>query len=96
MFICNKRTIVKAYFVHYLLLFTSFNGVFDVRYEHLTCTNWFATQRYSLRARSYVSYCYYGKPLSCFRTSSHRLKVETGKWHKPEAIPYNERKCNLL
>ena len=27
--------------------------------------------------------------------SSCILKVETGRWHKPEAIPYNERKCTL-
>jgi hypothetical protein len=62
-----------------------------------------------LRARSYVLFCDFGfksylsmvniekfrKSLSRFRTSSHRLKVETGRWHKPEAIPYNERKCNI-
>ena len=33
------------------------------------------------------------KSLSRFRMSSHRLKIETGRWHKPEAIPFNERKC---
>ena len=27
--------------------------------------------------------------------SSHRLKVETGRRHKPEAIPYNDRKCTF-
>ena len=27
--------------------------------------------------------------------SSHRLKVETGRWQKPTAIPFNERKCTL-
>ena len=31
--------------------------------------------------------------LSCFRVSAHRLEVETGKWHKPVAVPSNERKC---
>ena len=24
-----------------------------------------------------------------------RLKVETGRWQKPTAIPFNERKCTL-
>jgi len=26
---------------------------------------------------------------------SHRLKVETGRWQKPTAIPLNERTCTL-
>jgi hypothetical protein len=36
------------------------------------------------------------KSLSRFKTSSHRLKVETGRWHKSEAIPYNEKKMKHL
>ena len=28
-----------------------------------------------------------------FRVSAHRLEVETGRWHKPVAVPFNERKC---
>ena len=27
--------------------------------------------------------------------SSHRSKVETGRWQKPTAISFNERKCTL-
>ena len=30
-----------------------------------------------------------------FRVSAHRLAVEVGRWHKPNKIPYNERKCQL-
>ena len=30
--------------------------------------------------------------LSCFRVSAHRLEVETGRWHKQVAVPFNERK----
>jgi len=33
--------------------------------------------------------------LSRLRMSSHRLKVETGRWQKPTAIPFNERKCTV-
>ena len=69
--------------------------------------NWCTELRNSTRARSYVIFCNFGfqsylsmvniekfrKSLSRFRTSSHRLKIETGRWHKPEAIPFNERKC---
>ena len=31
--------------------------------------------------------------LTRLRVSAHRLSVETGRWHKPRAITYNERKC---
>ena len=31
--------------------------------------------------------------LTRFRVSSHRLAVETGRWHKPQPIEINERKC---
>ena len=31
--------------------------------------------------------------LSRFRVSAHRLEVETGRWHKPVAVPFYERKC---
>ena len=27
--------------------------------------------------------------------SVHRLAVEAGRWHKPNKIPYNERKCQF-
>ena len=33
--------------------------------------------------------------LSRLRLSSHRLEIETGRWHKPEKIPRSERKCQL-
>ena len=31
--------------------------------------------------------------LSRFRVLAHRLELETGRWHKPVAVPFNERKC---
>jgi len=31
--------------------------------------------------------------LSRLCTSSHHLAIETGSWHKPISIPYNDRKC---
>ena len=33
--------------------------------------------------------------LTRFRVSAHRLEIEAGRWHKPNKIPYNERKCKL-
>lgn len=30
---------------------------------------------------------------SRFRMSSHRLQIEVGRWHKPQPVPLNERKC---
>lgn len=35
----------------------------------------------------------YRNALSRLRLSSHRLAVETGRWQRPESVPYNERKC---
>ena len=29
--------------------------------------------------------------LSRFRVSAHILEVDTGRWHKPVAVPFNER-----
>ena len=31
--------------------------------------------------------------LSRFRVSAHILEVETGRWHKPVVVRFNERKC---
>ena len=31
--------------------------------------------------------------ISRLRTSSHHFAIETGRWHKPISIPYNDRKC---
>ena len=33
--------------------------------------------------------------LTGLRVSSHRIAAETGRWHKPQPIPLNERKCIL-
>ena len=33
--------------------------------------------------------------LTKLRMSSHYLAVETGRWHKPLSIPFNERKCTI-
>ena len=30
-----------------------------------------------------------------FRVSAHRLETESGRWHKPQKNPYNDRKCQL-
>ena len=29
------------------------------------------------------------------RVASHRLEVETGRWSRPNAIPFEERKCKI-
>jgi hypothetical protein len=31
--------------------------------------------------------------LTRLRVSAHRLEVEAGRWHKPEKIPFENRKC---
>ena len=35
------------------------------------------------------------KALSRFRLSSHHLKVESDRWHKPQPMPFNDMKCTL-
>ena len=35
------------------------------------------------------------KALSRFRLSSKHLKVESSRWHNPQPIPFNDRKCTL-
>ena len=71
--------------------------------------NWNLEMIESLRARTYILFCKFRlQPyqkcitldkfrisLSRLRMYSHRLKVETGRWQKPTAIPFNERTCTL-
>ena len=40
-----------------------------------------------------ISSTKFRKALSRIRLSSHRLEIEAGRWHKPQKIPRNERKC---
>jgi len=37
----------------------------------------------------------YRKATSRLKMSSHRLQVESGRWHKPASIPISERKCTI-
>ncbi|XP_052787930.1 uncharacterized protein LOC128222834 [Mya arenaria] len=68
---------------------------------------WQSELRESSRARNYVHVSFielqpylcnvnitkYRYALSRLRMSSHMLSIETGRWHKPTATPYNERTC---
>lgn len=42
-----------------------------------------------------VSIPKYRNSLIKLRLSSHRLAVETGRWHKPHPIPFDDRKCEV-
>lgn len=69
--------------------------------------NWFSEINNSTRARTYVIFAdfKFQKYLNCIniekfrialsrlRVSSHRLEIETGRWNKPSAIPFDDRKC---
>ena len=69
--------------------------------------NWYSELQDSTRARSYILFAEFKlqKYLKCIniekfrialsrlRMSSHRLENEKGRWHKPTAIPLNDRKC---
>ena len=69
--------------------------------------NWNTDINDSIRARCYILYAnfrfqsylnlnnieIFRVALSRFRVSAHRLEVETGRWHKPVAVHFNEIKC---
>jgi len=69
--------------------------------------NWMSELSNSSRAVSYNLFCKFEfQPylndvtidkfrfnLCRLRVSSHKLEIESVRWHKPESIPYQERKC---
>ena len=69
--------------------------------------NWNTDINDSIRARCYILYADFSfQPyfnwinidktrvaLSRVRVSAYRLEVESGRWHRPVAVPFNERKC---
>ena len=83
-----------------------FLKIFRVRVTDMFIQNWKTELSESTRAKTYIlisdfkfqSYLSdvnipkYRMALSRLRVSAHRLKVETGRWQKPIAIPYEERK----
>ena len=68
---------------------------------------WMAELGDSTRACTYVTYAdfvfhsylsdvnisKYRIALCRLRVSAHKLEIEAGRWHKPVAIPRNDRKC---
>ena len=42
---------------------------------------------------NFVNVSKFRMALTRFRVSAHRLEVEAGRWHKPEKIPFQNRKC---
>jgi len=86
-----------------------FLNIFKQRMRDNYLQDWNSGIEHSSRARTYRLFCSVGlnSYLKCvkiekfifalcrFRMSAHRLAVEAGRWHKPNKIPYNERKCQL-
>lgn len=54
-----------------------------------TCINSFQYQHYL----NFVKVRKYRQALSRLRCSSHRLEIESGRWHKPVRTPIENRKC---
>ena len=53
-------------------------------------------RNFSFGHKTYLDFVSVGKhrfALSRLRLSSHRLEVETGRWARPNAIPFEERRC---
>ena len=84
-----------------------FINVIKQRANDVFVQNWFSELHSSTRARSYLLFADFKlqKYLKCInidkfrialsrlRVSSHRLENETGRWNKPIAIPFHDRKC---
>ena len=84
-----------------------FISLLKQRVFDLFVQNWNTDINNSTRARCYILYSNFRfQPYlnlikterfrvasSHFKVSAHMLDVETGRWHKPVAVPLNERKC---
>ena len=88
----------------------SFISLFKQRINDIFSQNWRSSLEDPTRARTYkllrtdfVTWEYLetvncASHLTAFArlvTSSHRLRVETGRWDKPVATEYKDRKCQL-
>ena len=81
--------------------------IFRERLTDTFIQNWNERIHTSTRARSYSLFCdfsykaylevlkieKYRMAMSRIQLSSHRLMIETDRWHCPHSIPYEERKC---
>ena len=53
-------------------------------------------RNFSFGYKTYLDFVSVGKlrfALSRLRSSSHRLEIETGRWARPNVIPFEERPC---
>jgi hypothetical protein len=69
--------------VHRELEGTSRGNSYILYHEHFICAKYLdvvKTERHRIA-------------LSRLRSSNHRLAIESGRWHKPQPIPLQERKC---
>ena len=83
--------------------------IFTQRLNDNFIQKWNENINNSTRAKTYKLFCDFGFKsylnnvnirkyrfaLTRLRVSSHRLDIETGRWHKPNKIPRNDRKCQL-
>ena len=71
--------------------------------------NWHSRISNSSRARTYSLFCEFSyktylntlslakfrHAMSKIRMSSHRLEIEAGRWHRPQSISLDDRKCRI-
>lgn len=84
-----------------------FINIFKQRIKDCYVQNWHMEINNSTKASTYIFFAEfsfkmyldtvsiqkYRIAMTRLRVSSHRLEVETGRWHKPNPVPVNERKC---
>ena len=82
---------------------------FKTRVNDIFMQEWHSRLEASTRARFYITIAKFGYQnyldvinieklrisLSKLRVSSHRLEVESGRWMKPHATPFENRKCKI-
>ena len=82
---------------------------FKTRVNDIFMQEWHSRLEASTRARFYITIAKFGYQnyldvinieklrisLSKLRVSSHRLEVESGRWLKPHATPFENRKCKI-
>lgn len=86
----------------------AFIDMFKQRSKDIYLQNWNEEIQNSTRASSYRLFSDFGYKtylteitlrkfrfaFTRLRLSAHRLAIETGRWHKPNKIPRNDRKCS--
>ena len=96
MFGCNKALAIEFFFLNLVKqrLTDQFIQNWNSRLNDSTRALFY--RNFSFGYKTYLDFVSVGKhrfALSRLRLSSHRLEVETGRWARPNATAFEERRC---